>query len=249
MEHDDWEWSPDGEAGSADSAASADTADLGGDGDLGDLSGPDLTGHDLGGFDDYSDHLHAPDLGGDAGDLSGHDLGGHGVTPGDGLDEPLGTEHATDHFDDAVNDLHDDATDGPDAYTDGPDGPDGPGGPDDAGDPDDGRPEALVGADPDLPPGADDPGWHDHAFPPELGITDPPEPVDGFPWSDPSTLGADGTHDDYTHLAGDHGAPPVNDLAQYAGIDVPPGTDAWSALLGSDDPATSTLARWWIPGT
>jgi hypothetical protein len=24
--------------------------------------------------------------------------------------------------------------------------------------------------------------------------------------------------------------------------------DPWSLLLGSDDPATSALARWWAPG-
>jgi len=289
MEHHGWEWS--GDEGGGD----ADTADLNNEHDLGfadlphELGGHEFAEHDFGGTGDAPDlgGQLSHDLGGDGGDLSGHDLGGghdHGLSPGDGLDEPLGTEHATAHFDESLahhadlagddghgdhdaGDAHDgdrhddpgaDGDHGPDAgHGSGGDGPDGPDGPDnhhpdgfDDGEPDDHRPEALVGTDPDLHHGADDPGWHEHAFPPELGMTDPPEPVDGFPWSDPATLGGDGAHDDYTHLVDrDAATPPVSELAQYAGVDVPAGTDAWSALLGSDDPATSTLARWWVPGT
>ena len=38
------------------------------------------------------------------------------------------------------------------------------------------------------------------------------------------------------------------DLAAYDGTEPPDGPDPWAALLGSEDPATSALARWWSPG-
>src|SRR5262249_13549405 len=113
----------------------------------------------------------------------------------------------------------------------------------------------LVGADPDVDPHGDDPGWHnthDSAFPPPLGWQHVPEPVDGFPWSDPDVL----SHDLAGHELGDpagasdggYGSPPVSDLFEYAGLDAPEGGDAWAQLLGSEDPATGALARWWAPG-
>ena len=108
--------------------------------------------------------------------------------------------------------------------------------------------EHLVGVDPDTPAGHDG-VWHDDEFPPPLELDARPEPADGYPWADPDTLGDPGTlpEPDHADLAVGGGAP-VGDLFAYAGLDAaPPGVDPWSLLLGSDDPATSTLARWWGP--
>jgi hypothetical protein len=224
--HDDWAELPEHEPGLGD----ADTADLGGDhlGGLGD--------HDH--LDRYEEHdgypdadaqtppLHGPDLSpgpdlwhesGDY-DVPGHDLGSD---PGHDLDQ------------------HDAGTPG---HYDGPD--DQP--------PSGEHVEHVVGVDPDLPgdhdPGGHD-GWHEHDFPPPLELDTRPEPTDGYPWADPDTLGDPGTGPDT-----DHGGLPlgagasVGDLFAYAGLDaVPAGVDPWSLLLGSDDPATSALARWWGP--
>ncbi|MBU2665506.1 hypothetical protein KOI35_18520 [Actinoplanes bogorensis] len=78
-------------------------------------------------------------------------------------------------------------------------------------------------------------------FPPTVDVGDLPEPVDGFPWIDTGSLGV--VHagiDDQTPL-------PVRpeELAEYAGVDLPDAQDPWAALADSEDPATSTLARWW----
>ena len=105
----------------------------------------------------------------------------------------------------------------------------------------------LVGTDPDLDTGADDPGWHDTAFPPPLGWDQVPEPVDGFPWSDPDLLGQE-LADPAAQLPGEYGAPPVSELLAYAGQDAAAGEDPWAQLMGSEDPATGALARWWAPG-
>ena len=106
-------------------------------------------------------------------------------------------------------------------------------------------PEPVSGAHPDLETVGDDPHWADDPFPPQLDIGEPPEPVDGFPWSDPAVLGEE--HD--TGAAATAGSPPADDLLAYDAHEAPDGTDAWQVLAGSDDPATSSLARFWAPGT
>jgi hypothetical protein len=105
--------------------------------------------------------------------------------------------------------------------------------------------DALVGADPDVDPSADD--WHHDPFPAAVELTDPPEPIDGYPWSDAATLGG-GPHEHPTADHGGYGAPPSAELLEYAGLDQPADGDAWATLLSSDDPATSSLARWWGAG-
>jgi hypothetical protein len=282
MEHHDWDWS---EGAGAD--GDAETADL-------------TDGSDLGGFEHvggFGEHFDTP---------AGDDLGGHDF-PADvhhdgGIEEPLGTENATAHYDEALHEFaHDDTghdpghdpshtdttehvddhagehvephVDAVDTDHDTPDtghpgdhapgdhapdnhAPDGHDPYADQHDTGEHAPEALVGTDPDLDHHADHADWHDdNPFPPGLDIH-APEPVDGFPWSDPSALGDGAAPDDYTHdyshlvNTGDEGGPAhAADLAQYDGVEVPPGTDAWTHLLGSEDPATSALARWWSPGT
>jgi hypothetical protein len=87
--------------------------------------------------------------------------------------------------------------------------------------------------------------WHDDEFPAQLDLH-APEPLDGYPWTDPGSLGA------LDDLA-DHGVADVTqpadpqDLFDYAGLDPEPGSNPWEQLLASDDPATSALARWWGP--
>jgi len=78
-------------------------------------------------------------------------------------------------------------------------------------------------------------------FPPALDVGELPEPVDGFPWIDTGSLGV-------VHAAAAaETTDPVRpeELAEYAGLDLPEAQDPWAALAGSEDPATSTLARWW----
>ncbi|GAA4726526.1 hypothetical protein [Phytohabitans rumicis] len=101
--------------------------------------------------------------------------------------------------------------------------------------------DTPVGADPDLDAHADT--YTEQVFPPTLDL-DAPEPVDGFPWTDPATLGQAPLPDpDAAYQDG----PPATDLAAYAGEEPPPGADPWTALAASEDPATSSLARWWAP--
>ena len=97
--------------------------------------------------------------------------------------------------------------------------------------PDEPAPAAVDG------PAGDDPV---EVFPPALDVGELPEPVDGFPWIDTASLGAvpAGAGD-----TGDDVRP--EELAEYAGVDLPAGQDPWAALAGDEDPATSTLARWW----
>lgn len=177
---------------------------------------------------------------------------GAGGQPGGGFleDDPMGA------FDTDTDDYGDpgdggDASDGPGADGPASEGPasDGPG----ADASDDGPeplayedsdttadPESVVGADPDVDPDAD---WSPAEFPAPLDFA-APEPVDGYPWSDPSAVAAPGTGGD-DPSAGPDGAPPASDLLDYAGTEG--GADPWSALVGSDDPATSSLGRWWSP--
>jgi hypothetical protein len=83
----------------------------------------------------------------------------------------------------------------------------------------------------------DDPAPAD-VFPPPVDVGALPEPVDGFPWTDAATLGAaDFSAHDTTLPVDPH------ELAEYAGTEIPPGADPWTVLADSDDPATSTLAR------
>jgi hypothetical protein len=69
--------------------------------------------------------------------------------------------------------------------------------------------------------------------------------VDGYPWTDPASLGAgDAPIPDPATPPAD--PPPVTDLFEYAGEEpAPDGADPWTALAASPDPATSTLARFW----
>ncbi|XVV17452.1 hypothetical protein ACQP2X_24645 [Actinoplanes sp. CA-131856] len=78
-------------------------------------------------------------------------------------------------------------------------------------------------------------------FPPQVDVGELPEPVDGFPWIDTGSLGV---------VPADAIVTPVDpvqpqELADYAGEELPPGVDPWAALSESEDPATSALARWW----
>jgi hypothetical protein len=257
-----WEWSEGGD--------DADTADLGGDtghdlhGDFAEDYGSDFGGEHAG----FGSEEH--DLGEPGQHLSDGHLDGGGQ---DDLDEPLGTEHATAEYDESIHDGgaghdgHDDLNEpgetGESADTglhlsDGHiDGGQEDGGGDDGGQQDghddgqdlsDGH-EAAFGADPDVDASADDPAWHEVQFPEELHLQDPPEPVDGFPWSDADVLGGP----DHSlsaafdpAVAGHAPAEPAG-LADYAHLDVPAGSDAWSLLLGSEDPAASSLATFWAP--
>lgn len=103
------------------------------------------------------------------------------------------------------------------------------------------------GVDPDAPAGADE--WPAAVFPPTLDPSGLPTPVDGWPWADPDLLGAGSSSDavDPADLAGNVGSVDPADLAGYAGVDGA-AADLWATLLGSDDPATSTLARFWSAG-
>jgi hypothetical protein len=99
-----------------------------------------------------------------------------------------------------------------------------------------------VGADPDAAPDLEQVSM----FPPVVDVGPLPEPVDGFPWIDTGSLGL--YHSGLVDPAA--AAPvPAEDLAAYAAEDLPPGADPWAALADSDDPATSTLAKWWSQDT
>jgi hypothetical protein len=82
----------------------------------------------------------------------------------------------------------------------------------------------------------------DTVFPPAVDVGPLPEPVDGFPWIDTGSLGI---VDPATIHTATHDPVDPHELAEYAGTELPPGVDPWAALADSDDPATSTLARWW----
>lgn len=106
--------------------------------------------------------------------------------------------------------------------------------------------DPVVGVTPELDVVGDDPAWDaQDLFPPPLE-TEVPEPVDGFPWSDAAALGdpdAD-SGSDYGVRASD-GVPPPMELFGYDAQHAPAAGAGWQALAHSDDPATSSLARWW----
>jgi hypothetical protein len=182
-----------------------------------------------------------PDLSPDLGSDFGADLGE--AQTADLSDTPDGPDPTPDAPLDPAGDSTVDGAFDPAGQDSGAGGPDAA--PDDGGDTTaDGTPEPTpVGADPDLDPHADT--WTDQSFPEPLDL-DAPEPVDGFPWTDPATLGTAPLPD---ADAAYQGGPEAGELAAYAGEDLPPGTDPWTALSASEDPATSSLARWWSPGT
>ncbi|GLZ79189.1 hypothetical protein Afil01_39960 [Actinorhabdospora filicis] len=193
------------------------------------------------------------DIGADGYDVSGDESAYHHGELDDTVDLQLGDDDEpgagldlTDH-----TDLPDDGDDlGVDGLDDDPLADPGR----DVGEPVDETPwfapdlaeEPVLGADPDHDDLVDAEDWSQDAFPPELDFEDPPEPVDGLPWSDPSLLGGldDDTPDDGEP---EYAAPDVADLLDYSGAEAPAGGDVWAELLGSTDPATSGLARWWAP--
>ncbi|MDQ7906173.1 hypothetical protein RB614_16805 [Phytohabitans sp. ZYX-F-186] len=214
-----------------------------------------------------SDHGWGGDWPDDLDPDSSGDLGGDTSDPGADYGAGLGAEYGPDPGSDFGSDFGEAETadlgafdhhPDPDPTADAPLDPagdstvdggpgDGPFDGADGGDTDPGDGDAPeptpVGADPDVDAHADT--WTDQAFPEPLDV-DAPEPVDGFPWTDPATLGAAPLPDPD---AGYQGAPEANELAAYAGEELPPGTDPWTALAASEDPATSSLARWWAPDT
>ncbi len=110
-------------------------------------------------------------------------------------------------------------------------------------------PQPWAGDDPPAAGGGDvapEPGDPPGVFPPAVDVGALPEPVDGFPWIDTGSLGAELTAAELT-AAAPAGAPTVQDLAAHAATDLPPGADPWDVLAGSDDPATAALARFYRP--
>lgn len=185
-------------------------------------------------FPDHPVDHQVPGAGDDTTDPLGDDLSGTDIPP-DEHHHPadLASEHDGPPEEPlALDDLPDDPADPTPA-----DHPD----PDHADHPDPDHLHQLVGADPDLTTHADDPAWTDNTFPEPVDVGHPPEPVDGFPWSDPTLLGepVNPIQDSPTWPS-----PAAADLAAYAGVDSTP-DDPWAALLASDDPATGNLARWW----
>ncbi len=243
----------DGHADAPDEYADAGTApaDVPGDGD-------DLAPEQVPPDEYAAPEPHDADPADSAGDepVAPHDDGG--LHPDhEGTDEPAG-QYDADH----------DAADSAGDHTAGDDGPDDHGFDDhgfddhgvDAEHPDE-QPEPEQHPETDAPDDVDSDSfgadldssgdqyatWHDDEFPPELDLgADAPEPHDGYPWSDPATLGS-------PDPAGFTDSAPVDtepvepqDLLSYAGLD-DTADNPWAALLGSDDPATSSLARWWGP--
>ncbi|MEV4755140.1 hypothetical protein AB0J86_08505 [Micromonospora sp. NPDC049559] len=126
---------------------------------------------------------------------------------------------------------------------------------------------APFGTDPDLEPVLAD--WPAPEFPPPLELDSPPEPVDGPPWADPDLLGTGGPDADpdgtgppagfgpadptaphrtaTDDAAAEFGPPAPDGLTGYAGETLPEDADPWTALAGSEDPATGALARFWAP--
>jgi len=104
-------------------------------------------------------------------------------------------------------------------------------------------------ADSDVPaPEPEEPPVNDEPvdlFPPQVDVGPLPEPVDGFPWIDSSSLGlADAGPVTADTLAA---APDPHELAEYAAEELPPAVDPWAALAESEDPATAALAKFYRP--
>lgn len=180
----------------------------------------------------------------DPDDMPGSELGHdpqvseYGLPDGPGITEP-------DH-DESPPDADPDDPEGVDepAWADGPVLTDEEAGDHPAAGPDLDNP--VPGTDPDLSPLADDESWNADPFPQALTFDQPPEPVDGLPWSDPSLLGDGEAASLSDPAAGLEKSPPVADLYAYDAAEyLPDGSDPWASLAGSDDPATSSLARFW----
>jgi hypothetical protein len=107
----------------------------------------------------------------------------------------------------------------------------------DAGDGIDVTDAEVPGTDPDASDLADDDAFNPE-FPPHIELETLPEPVDGAPWSDADLLGDTADTGSWNTM---NYAPPSDDLYQ---LDASTGT-GWEGLLTSDDPAVSSLARWW----
>ncbi|MGK5681509.1 hypothetical protein [Actinoplanes sp. URMC 104] len=101
--------------------------------------------------------------------------------------------------------------------------------------PDDPHTPAVDAGDDDLTDGAPD------VFPPSVDVGELPEPVDGWPWIDTGSLGVVPAE----ALADTPDPVRPEELAAYAGADLTDAQDPWAALAADEDPATSTLARWW----
>lgn len=99
----------------------------------------------------------------------------------------------------------------------------------------------AVGTDPDAPAGGDDDAFTPQ-FPPDLAVDELPDPVDGPPWTDADLLGDGPDHADTSWNSIDSSAT-MTDLFTMDGTS----GDDWQSLINSDDPAVSSLARWWQP--
>jgi len=168
-------------------------------------------------------------------DLFGHDDGDAHGFDGDDLDGDAG--HDLDGGQDAAEAAWDDQHEPGTGHDDEPGSA--------VVDVTDGHGMGPVGADPDAAPDMD----RVSLFPPVVDVGPLPEPVDGFPWIDPGSLGLYRSGPVDPVGAEPVGAEPVpaGDLAAYAAEELPPGVDPWAALADSDDPATSALAKWWQP--
>lgn len=180
---------------------------------------PEDDDHDLGDADHLGDQ---PD-----------DVGGHELWLDDAYDEPPAQEHG---FDVAPEPGPYGEYGGVDAHVDEPLGWEDP------ADPGDHEPVVEYGPVFGADPRPDFAGWAAHGFPPPLDLADVPAPIDGPPWTDAELLGAVPLAEPTSEWS----APPVEDLFDYAGM-AAPADEPWAALLASDDPATSALARWWGP--
>ena len=85
-------------------------------------------------------------------------------------------------------------------------------------------------------------------FPPMLDVGALPEPVDGWPWIDTSSLGLSHAGIVDQAMLDRLPAQDPQELAAYAAEELPPGADPWAALAASEDPATATLAEFYRPG-